>query len=231
MSRSLSASSLSSLLDTVPLTTAQCMVPSEHSQLNMIVEQAYLAWNEARDRGEEDLHCKEFECPQNVLSLYSNVRELSRDEEHCRLAYIRLVYNLAIQVIQDMHPVEPVKPVWMKLTPANSQLVPKHKTETYDLETVQKKVQLALIRGQLPSLLPPVKFLQGTRRVGGKEVDFVDSILIHELRKEEPGWVDYGQDEATMKLRVADAILDSLLSETVQVLNTIQHNRKTRCHS
>jgi len=73
-----------------------------------------------------------------------------------------------------------------------------------------------------------VKFLQGMRRVGGKEVDFVDSILIQELRKEEPGWVDYGQDEATMKLRVADAILDSLLSETVQLLNTIQHNRRER---
>ena len=223
LSHSLSTISLSSLIDKEHFVSAQCMVPSHSDQIDSIVEKASVVWNEAKTTGRVP------ECPANILSLFSGTRELSQDEEHCQEAYIRLVYDRTIQVLQDMHPAEqPVLPVWVKHSAVSSQLVPKRKTETFDLEQVQKRVHAVMVRGQLPSLLPPVKFLHGMQRVGGKEIDFIDSVLIHELRKEEPGWVDYSQDEGTIKMRVADSLLSSLVAEAVQVMIDIERKRKLR---
>ena len=56
----------------------------------------------------------------------------------------------------------------------------------------------------------------------------MDSTLIKELREEEPGWVDYTEDEVQVKIRTADAILDSLLTETIQVLMNIEQKRQRR---
>ena len=58
--------------------------------------------------------------------------------------------------------------------------------------------------------------------------DFVDAILIQELREEEPSWIDYDDDELAVKFQVADSILDSLLSETVMVVNAVQMRRQAR---
>ena len=56
-------------------------------------------------------------------------------------------------------------------------------------------------------------------------MDFVESIVIRELCQEEPSWLEYGQDEATVKLKVADDILDSLLYETANIMDTIYRNK------
>ena len=56
----------------------------------------------------------------------------------------------------------------------------------------------------------------------------MDATLIRELREEEPGWVDYSDDEVLVKVKTADAILDSLLSETVQILMNIEQKRQRR---
>ena len=133
--------------------------------------------------------------------------------------------------MRDMHPVEPVRPVWTQLTEVRPQLAPKGKSESFTLEAVQKKLWAGLVRGQLPSLLPSLKFLQGTRRLGEKELDFVDSILIRELSQEEPGWLEYGQDETTVKLKVEDGILDSLLSENVGIMDAIYQNKRGHGHT
>ena len=98
------------------------------------------------------------------------------------------------------------------------------------LARVQKKVRGKMLCGQLPAPLPSAKFLHGTRRVGGKEIDFIDSVLIRELRREEASWVDYHQDEATVKLKVADSLLDSLLSEAITVITDIA-GRHRHTHS
>ena len=59
----------------------------------------------------------------------------------------------------------------------------------------------------------------------------MDSILIRELCQEEPGWLEYGQDETTVKLKVEDGILDSLLSETVGIMDAIYQNKRGRGHT
>ena len=127
-------------------------------------------------------------------------------------------------MIKDLHHVEEEKPLWARQCKMGT-LASKHKQEEVTLELVQRKVYATLMRGQLPPQLPNVKFLHSMKRPGGREVDHVDTILIKELREEEPSWVDYSQDETQVKLKTADAILDSLLSETVQILHTIERKR------
>ena len=223
LERSSSVESISQLLESITLTTSQCMVPSERKHIDTIVEHA---WNTVRNIDKDGLHSTAFECPEDILSLFTDVRDLNREEDLCRKAYLRLIYNLAIEIVKTLNPIEKPRPVWAVQCLVGAQLSRRTTQEDITLGVVQKKVYAAVMRGQLPLQLPSVRFLHGRKRPGGREIDFVDTILIRELRDEEPSWVDYSQDETQVKLRTADAILDQLLSETVQILCTIEQKRK-----
>lgn len=54
-----------------------------------------------------------------------------------------------------------------------------------------------------------------------KKRDRVDEILVKELQTEEKLWTDFSKEEAEVKRQTADAILDLLLEETVQVYKRI----------
>lgn len=217
-----STESIVQLLDTIKLTTAQCMVPSERPNVDEIVKQA---WETALGEGLDSLHSQEVPCPKNILNLFMDVRELSPEEEHCHRAYIHLVFDMTMEVIKQLHPVPPPSAVWLHGTVVRTPLGSRS-VEPPSLELVQKRVYAALIRGQLPAQLPTVRFLHGKKRPGGKDVDFVDGILIKELRFEEPSWIDYHKDETTVKIRTADSILDSLLSEAVQIMCEIEQKKQ-----
>ncbi|RMB93340.1 hypothetical protein DUI87_30034 [Hirundo rustica rustica] len=64
------------------------------------------------------------------------------------------------------------------------------------------------------------KFLNMTK-YGNCKRDRVDLILIQELCKEESQWTSYGHDELTVKMRMTEAIFDSLILDTIRVLNKI----------
>ncbi|NXD74926.1 CE350 protein, partial [Halcyon senegalensis] len=64
------------------------------------------------------------------------------------------------------------------------------------------------------------KFLNITR-YGNCKRDRVDLILIQELHKEEPQWTYYAADELTVKMRVTEDIFDTLILDTIRVLNKI----------
>jgi len=51
--------------------------------------------------------------------------------------------------------------------------------------------------------------------------DYVDAILVDELRQEEGQWVNYDEDELRVKFQLADNILESLLEETVDIINKV----------
>ncbi|NXM98264.1 CE350 protein, partial [Sylvia borin] len=58
-------------------------------------------------------------------------------------------------------------------------------------------------------------------KYGNCKRDRVDLILIQELCKEESQWTSYGDDELTVKMRMTEAIFDSLILDTIRVLNKI----------
>ncbi|NXL30491.1 CE350 protein, partial [Glaucidium brasilianum] len=64
------------------------------------------------------------------------------------------------------------------------------------------------------------KFLNMTK-YGNCKRDRVDLILIQELCKEESQWTYYGDDELTVKMRMTEDIFDSLILDTIKVLNKI----------
>ena len=230
LERSTSTDSIASLLlDSLTIKTAQCMVPSERANIDQVVERS---WQVCEEIGFEHLHSHSPHCPNDILDMFSDLHELSPEENHCRRAYLELVFNLTVETLQYLHVVSEPTPVWTQESAVRSLLVPEHKNSGgITLETVQKKVYKALMRGQLPSQLPAVKFLRGMKRPGGREIDFVDTILIKELREEEPGWIDYCCDEASVKMKTADAILDSLITEAVQIMCDIGKKRQTRQNS
>ncbi|XP_054140435.1 centrosome-associated protein 350-like isoform X2 [Melozone crissalis] len=49
----------------------------------------------------------------------------------------------------------------------------------------------------------------------------VSDVKIQELRKEESQWTFYGDDELRVKMRMTEAIFDSLILDTIRVLNQI----------
>ena len=60
-----------------------------------------------------------------------------------------------------------------------------------------------------------------------KKRDRVDEILVKELQTEEKLWTDFSAEEAQVKRQTADAILDMLLEETVQLYKQILHSKRT----
>ena len=229
LERSTSTESITSLLDSLTIKTAQCMVPSERANVDQVVERS---WQVCEEIGFENLHHCSPRCPNDILDMFSDLHELSPEENHCRRAYLELVFNLTVETLQNLHNVSDTTPIWTQESAVRSLLVPEHKNSGgITLEKVQKRVYKALMRGQLPSQLPAVKFLRGMKRPGGREIDFVDTILIKELREEEPGWIDYCGDEASVKMKTADAILDSLITEAVQIMCDIGKKRQTRINN
>ncbi|NXX94675.1 CE350 protein, partial [Centropus bengalensis] len=68
------------------------------------------------------------------------------------------------------------------------------------------------------------KFLNMTK-YGNCKRDRVDLILIQELRKEESQWTCYDDDELTVKMRMTEDIFDSLIHDTIGVLNKIYQRK------
>ncbi|XP_049688646.1 centrosome-associated protein 350-like [Accipiter gentilis] len=64
------------------------------------------------------------------------------------------------------------------------------------------------------------KFLNMTK-YGNCKRDRVDLMLIQELRKEESWWTNYDDDELTVKMKMTEDIFDSLILDTIRVLNRI----------
>ena len=227
LDRSTSTESVVNLLESIQITTAQCMVPSERENIDSIVSHAWAAANELEDYHE--LHDFTLQCPDDLLNSFNGVRAMSPDEERCQMAYVRLVFQLALETIKKLCLPKRALPIWTGNCTVRSLLAPIHSSHSrVSLEELQRRVYAALMRGQLPNRLPTVKFLHKMRRPGGREIDFVDQILIRELRGEEPGWVDYSKDEVIVKEKAADSLLDTLVDETVQLLTDIAKRRRVR---
>lgn len=63
---------------------------------------------------------------------------------------------------------------------------------------------------------------ESVMKLGRKKRDFVDNILIKELREEESSWVNYEQDEIFIKTELSDAIFDILVDDTVTIIGKLQ---------
>lgn len=213
------------LFTEISFTNVDCVAPSERKIIDIIV--AY-AWEEANKIGFKNI--QSISSPGALLLLTSNDEELYPAEVELRDARVELVFQLAKETIELMHPPKECPPVWARECTTPGLLVP-HQFPDYQsptLQDVQKRVYAALTEGQNPTHLRNLKFLHSNKRPGGKEIDFIDQMLILEMRKEEPEWVDYSKDKQMVKEKVADDLFEALLSETVTVMKNIAAKKATR---
>lgn len=152
-------------------------------------------------------------------------------EANSKRVYRRLVFDLSGNVLKELlsEEVPSNRPSWMKAKPRRKRrfhrgLQPLVNEGDY-LPVVEQQVLNLIGLGDARPSLDRVR--RKTPLKAGKK-DFVDAILIQELREEEPLWIDYDDDELAVKFQVADAIFESLLSETAMVVNAVQMRREAR---
>ena len=216
-SRSSSVESITQLLENHPVDTSQFVVPNERSAVDVIVASA---WNCCHRLTTEALHSKDIVLTPEATKLPEGLAE---EEVGCIMSYQELVFELAVEVIRELRPRQAKpRPVWMPPRPVNLS----HEPVTQ--ERVQSIVYTRLMKGQLPFTLPVARYIHGGRRVCGRDVDFVEALLIKELRSEEREWTNYDEDEEQVKLQTADTILESLLTDTINVMNDIVSRKSAK---
>ena len=201
------------LLESHPVDRSWFLIPNDWKTTNSIVSGA---WNACHQLSTEELHFKNIQTPAELTQLLQPTLNLSEEEKQCVLSYQELVFELGIEVIRELHPCHhKPQPVWMPPQPVNLC------HDQVNLERVQSIVFTRLMKGQLPFSLPVARYIHGGRRVCGREIDFVEALLIKELRAEEKEWTNYDEDEEIVKIQTADAILESLLTDTINVMNDV----------
>ncbi|GBM12540.1 Centrosome-associated protein 350 [Araneus ventricosus] len=141
-----------------------------------------------------------------------------------QLVFLDLIFDLTKEIALDtFSETDEVPEPWLR----PKRLTPKPKFPTDKktfMSSLQKKVEEAL------KLLPAESF-SGLKRkrptwsemkLGRKKRDFVDTILISEIKEEEPEWVNYDQDEVTVKFQIADSIFDLLVDDTINLIKDLK---------
>lgn len=152
-------------------------------------------------------------------------------EANSKRVYRRLVFDLSGNVLKELlfEEVPTNRPSWVKTKSRHKRRL--HRglqplvLESDYVPVVEQEVLNLMGLGESRPSVDSVR--RKTPLKAGKK-DFVDAILIQELREEEPLWIDYDDDELAVKFQVADAIFESLLSETVMVVTAVQMRREAR---
>ncbi|XP_071821882.1 centrosome-associated protein 350-like isoform X2 [Apostichopus japonicus] len=147
-------------------------------------------------------------------------------ESTSKKAYKHLVFDLAKETYRAVQSEqEPVtQPTWMKPKRRPRKFLfaepPKTVTEMRGAVNTQALRILGLGRPQAGETF--IKYSVKKKR------DKVDEILIQELREEEQEWVDYDDDELSVKMQLTESIFASLLTDTAAVVSRIQEARLSR---
>lgn len=195
-------------------------VPHEQKEIDSIVSSAVDEFWEQRRYGEPltDLQPSEafFTHEEIGLDLISNSRRVFK----------KLLFDLSGEVIRNIYKEEEYdSPVaWHK---------PKRKTNKFykgaspptTIDVLKPVVQQAVI--DILGLNGTKKSSEKTKWGIRKKKDLVDTILVQELREEEPEWVNYDDDELAVKMQLTETIFNDLLTDTVQTMNKIFRKKQS----
>lgn len=200
-------------------------VPHRPSEVSPLVASSVSFFFDRRRRG---LPIDRVSPPSEIIGEDESDDDL---EANSKRVYRRLVFDLSSSLLKELlsEQAPSNRPSWMKSKPRRKGrfhrgLQPLVSEEDFIPVVEQQVLNLIGLGDARPSL---ERVRRKTPLKAGKK-DFVDAILIQELREEEPLWIDYDEDELAVKFQVADAIFESLLSETVMVVNAVQLRREAR---
>ncbi|NWV66176.1 CE350 protein, partial [Malurus elegans] len=176
---------------------------------------------------------EELWTPENINSNFRNINvpkyfeynDLPGNdlEAESKRMYNQVVFDLSRELLCAEYQVtaKPNTFPWMKKNIGSH--CSRHLCRRMDVSDVKMFVQgeiIKIMNLEKNDLEMKRKFLNMTK-YGNCKRDRVDLILIQELRKEESQWTSYGDDELTVKMRMTEAIFDSLILDTIRVLNEI----------
>ncbi|XP_058709994.1 centrosome-associated protein 350-like isoform X3 [Poecile atricapillus] len=176
---------------------------------------------------------EELWTPENINSNFRNINvpkyleynDHPRNdlEAESKRMYNQVIFDLSHELLCAEYPVtaKPNMFPWMKKNVGSH--CSRHLCRRMDVSDVKTFVQgeiIKIMNLEKNDLEMKRKVLNMTK-YGNCKRDRVDLILIQELRKEESQWTSYGDDELTVKMRMTETIFDSLILDTIRVLNKI----------
>ncbi|XP_057582084.1 centrosome-associated protein 350 isoform X2 [Hippopotamus amphibius kiboko] len=149
-------------------------------------------------------------------------------ESTSKRVYKQAVFDLTKEIFEEIFAEDPNlnQPVWMKPCRINSSYFRRVKNPN-NLDEIKNFIATEVLK--LFSLKKESNHKtdwQKMMKFGRKKRDRVDHILVQELHEEEAQWVNYDEDELCVKMQLADGIFETLIRDTIDVLNQISEKRE-----
>ncbi|KAM9211790.1 centrosome-associated protein 350 [Dugong dugon] len=162
--------------------------------------------------------------PTKLLDSVSKGQDI---ESISKRVYKQAVFDLTKEIFEEVFAEDPNlnQPVWMKPCRINSSYFRRVKNPN-DLDEIKNFIATEVLK--LFSLKKESNHKtdwQKMMKFGRKKRDRVDHILVQELHEEEAQWVNYDEDELCVKMQLADGIFETLIRDTVDVLNQISEKQ------
>nr|XP_020840007.1 centrosome-associated protein 350 [Phascolarctos cinereus] len=148
-------------------------------------------------------------------------------ESASKRVYKQAVFDLTKEIFGEIFAEDPNlnQPIWMKPCRMNSSYFRRVKNPS-DLDEIKKFIATEVLKLFSLKKEPNHKTdWQKMMKFGRKKRDRVDHILVQELHEEEAQWVNYDEDELCVKMQLADGIFETLIRDTIDVLNQINEKQ------
>ncbi|XP_049724340.1 centrosome-associated protein 350 isoform X2 [Elephas maximus indicus] len=196
-------------------------VPHTAEEVEVLVHDAAEELWKWKELG-HDLHS--ISIPTKLLGCASKGQDI---ESTSKRVYKQAVFDLTKEIFEEIFAEDPNlnQPIWMKPCRINSSYFRRVKNPN-DLDEIKNFIATEVLK--LFSLKKESNHKtdwQKMMKFGRKKRDRVDHILVQELHEEEAQWVNYDEDELCVKMQLADGIFETLIRDTIDVLNQISEKQ------
>ncbi|XP_074078266.1 centrosome-associated protein 350 isoform X2 [Macrotis lagotis] len=149
-------------------------------------------------------------------------------ESSSKRVYKQVVFDLTKEIFGEIFAEDPNlnQPIWMKPCRINSSYFRRVKNPS-DVDEIKNFIATEVLKLFSLKKEPNHKTdWQKMMKFGRKKRDRVDHILVQELHEEEAQWVNYDEDELCVKMQLADGIFETLIRDTIDILNQINEKRE-----
>lgn len=196
-------------------------VPHTAEEVGILVHDAAEELWKWKELG-HDLHS--ISIPAKLLGSASKGLDI---ESTSKRVYKQAVFDLTKEIFEEIFAEDPNlnQPVWMKPCRVNSNYFRRVKNPN-NLDEIKNFIATEVLKLFSLKKEPNHKTdWQKMMKFGRKKRDRVDHILVQELHEEEAQWVNYDEDELCVKMQLADGIFETLIRDTIDVLNQISEKQ------
>uniref|UniRef100_A0A8C6FR69 Centrosomal protein 350 n=1 Tax=Moschus moschiferus TaxID=68415 RepID=A0A8C6FR69_MOSMO len=196
-------------------------VPHTAEEVEILVHDAAEELWKWKELG-HDLH--RISIPAKLLGCASKGLDI---ESTSKRVYKQAVFDLTKEIFEEIFAEDPNlnQPVWMKPCRINSSYFRRVKNPN-NLDEIKSFIATEVLKLFSLKKEPNHKTdWQKMMKFGRKKRDRVDHILVQELHEEEAQWVNYDEDELCVKMQLADGIFETLIRDTIDVLNQISEKQ------